>query len=72
MPDRARTARVLGTLRVVLLVIGVATMTFALLGFLDAEFVLVGVEPWWQVGLLGIAAALIALGSPWAASIDRD
>ncbi|HEY7107514.1 MAG TPA: hypothetical protein VH986_13990 [Acidimicrobiia bacterium] len=72
MPDRSRARRVLGSLRGALLVIGVGTMTVALVGFLDSEFVLVGVEPWWHVGLAGIAAALIALGSPWTAGIGPD
>jgi hypothetical protein len=66
MHARSRRDAVLSTLRRVLLFGGVAAITVALVGSLDAEFSVVGIDPWWQLGVLGLVAVLVGLGSPWA------
>jgi hypothetical protein len=72
MATRSRRDTALATLRVVLLLGGVAAITVALLGSLDAEFAVVGVDPWRQLGVVGLAAVLVGLGSPWAGRLPTN
>ncbi|HXY91679.1 MAG TPA: hypothetical protein VEP49_04325 [Acidimicrobiia bacterium] len=59
-------------LRAILLVAGVVAIAAALVGSFDAEFVFLGVDPWWHVGLGGLIAVVIALGSPFAGRVSTD
>jgi hypothetical protein len=72
MPGGSRAVIVLWVLRGALLVFGVITMTVALVGSFDAEFVYVAVEPWWYLGIVGLVAVLVALGSPWTGRLPTD
>jgi hypothetical protein len=51
--------------RVVLLVAGVTVTTASFVGLIDEHLAVVGAEPWWYIGAVGIVAVLVALGSPW-------
>ncbi len=52
--------------RAALLVIGLATAVVAFIGLVDERLVVARAAPWWYVGLVGVAAVLLALGSPRA------
>jgi hypothetical protein len=52
-------------LRASLLVVGVGAMTAAFLGFIDEQLTVVGAAPWWYLGVAGVVATLLGLGSPW-------
>jgi hypothetical protein len=59
--SRAATTRLA---RAVLLVSGVAATTIAFVGLIDEQLVVAGAAPWWYLGIAGIVATLLALGSP--------
>jgi hypothetical protein len=51
--------------RVGLLVAGIVITAVAFLGLVDAQLVVVHAAPWWWVGLIGMVAVVLGLGSPW-------
>jgi len=47
----------------VLPVVGVIVTTIARVGLVESKLVLIRVEPWWYLVLIGLAVVLRALGS---------
>jgi hypothetical protein len=58
--------------RAVLLIFGLAMTSVALVKLIDAKLALAHVAPWSYLGLLGLVAVLVALGSPWSGRIRND
>ena len=54
----------LRVVRVVLLVGGLTAMAVAFIGLVDEQLAVVGAAPWSYVGVIGMVATLLALGSP--------
>jgi len=50
--------------------VGLTTLSFVRLVEVDDKIALAA--PWWWLGLIGMAATLLALGAPWSARSRRD
>jgi hypothetical protein len=50
--------------RVTVLVVGLALMTRALVGLMDEHLDVARAAPWWYLGVIGLVAVALALGSP--------
>jgi Na+-transporting NADH:ubiquinone oxidoreductase subunit NqrB len=70
--DRSRLIVAVLVARGVLLVLGLVATTVAFVELVDVKLSLAHVAPWWYLGLIGIAAVLLALGSPRRARLPGD
>jgi hypothetical protein len=54
------------------LVVGLVLITRALVGLVDTHLAVSRVAPWWYLGVIGLVAVLLALGSPWSGRDPGD
>lgn len=55
-----------------LLVVGLVLITRALVGLVDTHLAVSRAAPWWYLGVIGLVAVLLALGSPWSGRDPGD
>jgi len=55
-----------------LLGFGLVVMTVALVGLIDRQLDPFDADPWWYLGLIGLIAVLLALGSPRSGRVPTD
>ena len=53
-----------------MLAVGVGLTTLSFVHLVDVHLRLAQAAPWWWVGLIGVAATLLALGTPWSSRGD--
>ena len=58
--------------RGMLLGFGLVVMTVALVGLIDRQLDPFDADPWWYLGLIGLIAVLLALGSPRSGRVPTD
>ena len=71
MPAASRPTRFV-VARGILLAFGVVITTVAFVGLVETKLLLADAAPWWYLGLVGLAAMLIALGSPRNGRVPTD
>jgi hypothetical protein len=54
------------------LVVGLVLITRALVGLVDTHLAVSRASPWWYLGVIGLVAVLLALGSPWSGRAPGD
>ena len=58
--------------RWLLLAAGVTLTTVAFVHLVEVNDRIAHASPWWWVGLIGVAATMLALGSPWPRRSDAS
>jgi hypothetical protein len=58
--------------RVALLVAGVAVSAVSFIGLVAVQLDVRDAAPWWYLGVAGIVAVLVAIGSPWSPGRPGD
>jgi hypothetical protein len=69
---RSRSMSIRWTARAALLAVGLIVVTIALVELIDVQLALNKISPWSYLGLFGLAAVVLALGSPWSSHIGDD
>ena len=65
-------AVVVAVVRWSLLAVGIALTTLSFVHLVDVKNEAARAAPWWWVGLIGVAATLLALGVPWSSRSRQD
>jgi hypothetical protein len=69
---RSRSTSIRWTARASMLGIGLIAVTVALVELIDVQLALTKISPWSYLGLFGLAAVVVALGSPWSTHVGDD
>ena len=70
--DRSSFAVAVRVLRALLLAFGLAVTTLSFVELVDVRLLVIDAAPWWYLGVIGLAAMLVALGSPWKDRVPTD